>query len=87
MVRVRVRLISGRDVIINMCTALRVKLQEKSENFHPPSILSNSALSSMLPARINTPFVGKFCSLFDSRGVYVTLLSLLVITSVSAIKR
>ena len=37
MVRVRVRVISGYDVMLNMCTAVRTNFKLLYDKFHPPS--------------------------------------------------
>ena len=38
MVRVRVRVISGYDVMLNMCTAVRTNFKLLYDKFHPPLI-------------------------------------------------
>ena len=42
MVRVRVRVISGYDVMLNMCTAVRTNFKLLYDKFHPPGVASNS---------------------------------------------
>ena len=48
MVRVRVRVISGYDVMFNMCTAVRTNFKLLYDKFHPPKFTLKKVCSAIV---------------------------------------